>query len=56
MVDAFDGKKVHISYIVNRNEDVFCHLLYKIRTLEVQTYDFSRITNYLYMSLNYKNP
>ena len=43
MVDAFDGKTVQIFFVVNRYEDVFCHFLYKIRTLVVQIYDFSCI-------------
>ena len=37
------GKKVQICYVVNRNEDFFWSFLYKLRTLVVQTYDFSWI-------------
>ena len=43
MTNAFDGKKVQICYVVNKNEDFFYHFVYKIRTLVVQTYDLSWI-------------
>ena len=43
IADACEGKKVHICYVVNINEDFFCHFLYEIRTLAVQTCDFSWI-------------
>ena len=43
MADAIDGEKVQICYVVNKNEDFFYHFLFKIRTLVVQTDDFSWI-------------
>ena len=43
MAVGFDGEKVKICYVVNRNEDLFCNYLYKFCTLVMQTYDFSWI-------------
>ena len=56
MAVAFDGKKVQICYVVNRNDDFFGHFCINFVPWWCKHTIFLGYTNYLYMNLDYKNP
>ena len=56
MAVAFDGKKVQICYVVNRNEDFFVIFCINFVPWWCKYTIFLGYTNYLYMNLDYKNP
>ena len=51
MAVAFDGKKVQICYVVNRNEDFFGHFYINFVLWGCKHTIFLGYTNYLYMKL-----
>ena len=55
MVDAFDGKKVQICYVVNRNEDVFVIFCIKFVPSGGANIQFFLDIQIIYI-LDYKNP